>query len=212
MLLGTSFTIHGAMALAVAYQGEDWVRERVEVTPWILRSILMLWQTTAPCAFLVSSVIRYVIWDQVKKGAGDTKHLKHIHNVFCHNLNSIYVLAEVALLGGLPVRLSEMYLGPIYGCVYIWMAWSLTEFWTDKKYGPHYIYFFLDTTLPGYKSTVALAALTATLAFFYCLLSCVSVWLHHLTDCYILFGNSATSSGVQSCFCSRHFQFGVSLQ
>lgn len=144
----------------------------------------MIWQTAAPSAFLVSSVIRYVIWPQVLKGPGDTTALKHIRNKFSHNLNSVYVLSEIALLGGLPVRLSEMYLGPIYGCIYIWIAWSLTAFWTPPKYGPHFLYFFLDTTM-GYDTTIAIAGLTVALSMFYALLSSATVWLESLTDYYI---------------------------
>ena len=184
ILLGISFTCNSALALGVAYKGEEMVLPYIQSTPWILRSILMVWQTAAPCAFLVSSVIRYVIWDKVKNGPGDTKHLKHIRNMFSHNLNSVYVLLEVALLGGLPVRINEMYLGPIYGTVYVLMAWSLTGFWAEKRFGPHFIYFFLDTTV-GYATTISLAALTATLSMFYVMLAYATVWLSSLTDYYI---------------------------
>lgn len=186
ILLGVSFTFHAALALAVAYQGEDWVMHYLKACPWFLRGILLTWETTAPCALLVSSVIRYAIWDKVKKGPGNTVHLKHIRNIFSHNLNSVFVLTEVALLGGLPVRMSEMYLGPFLGSIYVWIAWSLTGFWVPtKKHGPHYIYFFLDTTL-GYKTTMALVALSATLCLFYVLLARAVEGLNLLADVILL--------------------------
>lgn len=181
ILLGVSFSCHGGLALAVEYIGEDFVLEFLQASPWILRSLLLIWQTTAPCAFLVSSVIRYAIWDVVLNGPGTTDGLKHFRNIMSHNANSVFVLAEVALLGGLPVRLSEMYLGPLYGSAYIWMAWSLTDFWAPKKCGPHFIYFFLDTTR-GWSSTAALVALTSVVTLFHFILAVSKVGLDHISQ------------------------------
>jgi len=180
MLLGTSFVLHGGLALAVDFKGEAFVLEQLSAPPWILRTILLIWETAAPCAFLVSAVIRYFIWPMVLyKGTGDTSGLKHPRMIMPHNFNSLFVLTEMALLGGLPVRLSEMYLGPIYGVIYVLIAWNLTHFWTEKESGPHFIYFFLDTTR-GLATTGALVALTTVLTLFYVILSSAKGGLDYL--------------------------------
>lgn len=182
ILLGISYTSHGILALAVSHWGETYVLEKLhQMSPWILRIILFVWQTAAPSAFLVSTVIRYAIWDVVKKlGPGKTDGLKHPRNMMSHNMNSVFVLLEVALLGGLPVRTSEMYLGPLYGSAYVCIAWCLTSFWAAKEFGPHFLYFFLDTTR-GFASTLALMVLTTTLCLFYVLLAGAKVGLDHMT-------------------------------
>ncbi|CAB9497397.1 expressed unknown protein [Seminavis robusta] len=178
ILLGISFTSHALIALTVAYNDNN--QGDLPSTPlWMLRAILLIWETTAPCAFLVSAVIRYVIWDMVLQGGPErTVQLKHPRNLMSHNMNSIFVVTEICLLGGLPVRLSEVYLGCLYGSLYIVIAWSLTRYWTSQ--GPHFLYFFLDTTL-GYTTTISIAALTATLCLFYALLSVSLVALNQLT-------------------------------
>ena len=111
-----------------------------------------------------------------------------------HNMNSVFVLMEVALLGGLPVRMSEMYLGPLYGSSYVWMAWSLTNYWAPTAFGPHFIYFFLDTTR-GFASTVALMALTTILCLFYVMLASAKVGLDHMSQNF----ESEDSPGVWLC-------------
>jgi hypothetical protein len=61
---------------------------------------------------------------------------------------------EVALLGGLPVRWSYVSFGPLIGCTYILFTWSMACHWVDvTKSGPQFIYFFMDTTLPGHLPT-----------------------------------------------------------
>jgi hypothetical protein len=182
ILLGISYTYNAAIALAVVYQGEGWVLQCLQSTPWILRTIVLTWETAAPCAFIVSSVIRYVIWDKVLKGGPErTVHLKRFNTLMSHNMNSVFVLTEIALLGGLPVRLSEIYVGALVGTAYVWMAWALSGYWAAKEHGPHYIYFFLDTTL-GYTTTIALMALMTALCLFYLLLSMASVGLNRMSQ------------------------------
>lgn len=89
-----------------------------------------------------------------------------------HNINVLYAVTETALLGGLPVRLSELSLAPLVGIAYVIFSWNMTMVW-NKPQGPQFIYFFLDTTLPGYQPTIALLGLMSALFLFF-LLFCAS--------------------------------------
>jgi len=200
ILLGISYTNHALLALAVAYYGEEWTVQYLnDKSPWILRLVLLLWETAAPCAFLVSSVIRYAIWDRLLHGKNtSTKHLKHPRNIMSHNMNSVFVLTEIALLGGVPIRMSDMYLGALYGSIYVCIAWSLTHFWAPE-HGPHFIYFFLDTTL-GLPTTIALMALTTTLCLFYVLLSYAKLGLESMTPFFIFQQSSSSPNEEETSF------------
>lgn len=155
-MLGVSFTLSGYIAV------------KQEASPVLLRTALFFWEAAAPFSFLVATVIRYAIWPGVLKGDGDTSNLKMIRNMLMHNANVVMSLTEAALLGGLPVRWSHVSIGPVVGIAYILFTWAMSTSWNDTaKVGPQFIYFFFDTTLPGYTSTIALLVLLVVLMMFY---------------------------------------------
>ena len=104
-----------------------------------------------------------------------------------HNLNVLFALSEAALMSGLKVYPRHFVFGPLIGCLYVVTSWAMVHQWNKPENGPQYIYFFFDTTLPGYTTTIALLVLLAVLATFYGIF-CVcdqilaglgsSVWTH----------------------------------
>ena len=67
--------------------------------------------------------------------------------------------------GGLPVRLSDIAVGPLFGIVYYSFAWSMASRWRPKD-GPQFLYHFMDTTLPV-ASSVAIVVLLLVLTVAY---------------------------------------------
>ena len=95
--------------------------------------------------------------------------------LFVHNISVFYCVSECALLGGLPVRWTELSFSPLVGIVYVIFSWNMTMNW-NKECGPQFIYFFFDTTIPGYGTSYALLALLAALVLFFALFcSCNSI-------------------------------------
>lgn len=84
-----------------------------------------------------------------------------------HNINVLYAITESVYLGGLPVRLSEVSLAPLVGVAYVLFTWNMTRMWAEPQHGPQFIYFFFDTTIPGYQPTIALLALLVTMLLFF---------------------------------------------
>ena len=84
-----------------------------------------------------------------------------------HNMNVLFALSETALMGGLKVYPRHFVFGPVIGCLYVVISWAMIHQWNKPEYGPQFIYFFFDTTLPGYTTTIALLALLTVLATFY---------------------------------------------
>mmetsp|Transcript_21304 Transcript_21304/g.27514 ORF Transcript_21304/g.27514 Transcript_21304/m.27514 type:complete len:317 (+) Transcript_21304:273-1223(+) len=171
-LLGISFTLSAYIAMQGA-RGEA-------VSPLILRTALVAWEIAAPCTLLVASVIRYAIWPGVLAKGMPTKNLKTVRNIFMHNINVFFAVSESALLGGLPVRWTEISLAPLFAIAYVVFTWNMTTSWNKREHGVQFIYFFFDTTLPGYTCTIALVALMgALLIFFVIFCSCEKLlaWL-----------------------------------
>jgi hypothetical protein len=196
ILLGISFTLNGYISILGAT-----TPLQSPVSPWLLRIALCIWAIAAPCTLLVSAVVRYAIWPMVLAAPdGDTSNLKNHRNMMMHNMNSIYAVSELALTGGLPIRLNEMCLLPLYGIVYVIFTWSMTKSWhaADPSVGPQFIYFFFDTTLPGVVPTIALAALLAVLLvgfgiFYACEYILASIGggsvLAHIAFCVVVCGS-----------------------
>lgn len=177
-LLGISYTLNALIAYCVATGNDEWIVNMRNNA--LLRAALMIWETAAPCAILVSTVIRYAIWEMVLKGTGDTSNLKAFRNIMMHNMNSVFVLAEVALFGGLPVRFSEVSLSPLFGATYVVFTWSMQHQWAEKEHGPQFIYYFFDTTM-GKATTISLIALLCVLLLFYVLFATARVGLDELS-------------------------------
>jgi hypothetical protein len=158
-LLGVSF----ALSSYIAYQGG--IQGNAEVPKPLLRAALLIHETAAPSTLLVSFIVAYAIWPNIIKRGGCTKEISSFRTLVWHNANVIMALSEVALLGGMPVKLGHFAVCPMYGIAYIFVAWSLRHFW-DPSGGPQFIYFFLDTTL-GSKTTYILLILLAVMMTFF---------------------------------------------
>jgi len=186
-LLNLSFFLNGYLAL---YSDEK--------NEWLMRIAIVTFASSAPSNMLVSSIIKYVIWDQIRKQGGNTKNLQRSSTLIHHTINSILAISEVALLGGIPVRMQEFSVAPLYGLVYILFAWMTRHSYTEAKHGPQFLYFFFDTTLPGYTTSVSMICLLFVFILFYvsfCLMNLV------LQDWWIL-GNGLGSHLVFVVLCS----------
>ncbi|EEC44052.1 predicted protein [Phaeodactylum tricornutum CCAP 1055/1] len=170
-LLGLSFTLNAYIAYSAAlatHNNPDGTSLEQSVHPWILRLALLCWECAAPFTLLVAAVIRYVIWPSVLRAKdGDTANLKHVRNVLMHNVNVVLAVSETFGLSGLSTVPSHVGVAPLIGLIYVVFSWSMTTSWNEPAHGPQFIYFFLDTTMPGYAPSVALLALLAVLILFY---------------------------------------------
>ena len=81
------------------------------------------------------------------------------------NANVIFIMAEVCLLGGLPIVMEHMSIVPLYCLSYTFFSWFMANRWLPNG-GPQYLYFFLDTTL-GWTTSIALLLLCIVLLTFY---------------------------------------------
>jgi hypothetical protein len=132
IMLGISFTLNGYISFRGATAP---ILHQSSLNPWLLRVALCLWEIAAPCTLLVSAVVRYAISPMVlaAPNGGDTSNLKNHRNMMMHNMNSIFAVTELALTGGLPIRLSEMCLLPLYGIVYVVFTWSISMKWNADE-------------------------------------------------------------------------------
>jgi hypothetical protein len=163
-LVGLCFLINAVIAFQVdAIQRQSKILLMFAPDQWILRVALLLWEASAPYTILVTSVVRYVIWPAEIRFDNDTSVLKQTRLLLMHNANVLVVLIESALLSGLPVQWEHVGVAPVIGLAYVVFSWSIARHWTAKEHGPQFLYHFLDTTLPGYESTMALAALLLVL-------------------------------------------------
>lgn len=171
----TSFTMVSFFVLGVAFALSGTISLlhilNMDVSPWLLRVALLLFECTAPTTLLVGAVVKYVLWPlALEQGSGNTAVLSHPILLLEHNGNVIMAITEVALLGGLPVRISHIAIAPIFGICYVGFTWWMADKWAGKEKGPQFLYPFFDTTL-GWQSTFSLLVLLAVLSFFYCLFS-----------------------------------------
>lgn len=165
-LLGLSYMLNGVIAFLVAYDRKEYV------SPWLLRTALLVFETAAPTTLLVASVVRYAIWPRVLESRGDSSQLAGFQALVMHNANVILALAEVSLLGGLPVRFSHFSVAPMFGICYILFTWFMIPRWTPGK-GPQFVYFFFDTTLGVRFMAIVLLSLLLVLLSFYCLFGAI---------------------------------------
>lgn len=171
IMLGINFSSSGYIALMAHMGRED------EIERWMLRVALIFWELSAPFALLVSAVVRYAIWPVVL--ATRRKHsLGGFRNQMQHNMNSVYALAEMALLGGLPLEFAHLSLASLVGSIYILFTWFNCYFYADKKYGPQYIYWFMDPSL-GKTSFFALVALLAALVSSFVTFFCIEAVIQY---------------------------------
>jgi len=191
-LLGLALTLSSYIAFRVDNnENENASSTAVVVHPVLLRLALVTWEVAAPCTLLVAAVVRYAIWPGIlrlppppgKHVRDNTAELRSLRNKMMHNANVLLALTESCLLSGLPVRWSDAALAPLWGVLYVLFSWSMTHRWNDPvQHGPQFIYWFFDTTLPGYAVTKALAALLLALMAFYGIFGAVTGLLLRYDD------------------------------
>lgn len=169
-LLGLAFTLSAYIAFVTVDNNNK------SISPWILRAALVSWELAAPFALLVAFVIRYVIWPNVLKAKSSSVNLKHTRNKLMHNANVLFAIMETALLGHSPVVAHHVAMAPLVGILYVLFSWAMIWQWNTPSVGPQFIYFFFDTTLPRYQTSIALIFLLIVLMMFYGLF-CVAEWL-----------------------------------
>ena len=148
-LLGFSFFLSGLIPLLVVYDRGHVLTNH----PWILRLALISFEIAAPCALFISFIVTYSLWPTAYRthGPSGTTGLKSWVSLFQHDANTLMVLVEICLLGGLPVKLSHAPFAPLYAGMYQIFMWCMAPYWV-RDHGPVFLYFFVDTTL-GKKTT-----------------------------------------------------------
>lgn len=194
VLLGLSFLGSSCITFLFYANMESYIH------PWLLRFSFLSFEVSAPNAFLVSSAVRYALWPTFLKKHGPTGTLgfKSFHGLVTHNLNVIFVMVEVCLLGGLPVLIEHMTIAPWLGILYVLFSWFMMTRWTPDR-NPTTLYFFLDPTL-GPKTSLALLALIMVLITFYILFSLLDKFLLSLMGAAIL-PRLLACIGISSCVC-----------
>ena len=158
VFLGISFSLSGYISWRASCNSQ--------IHPYTLRAGVFFWNIAAPLSMMVSAIVRYVIWTQVLINGGDTYiGLKDLRSLVQHNFNIVAAMTEMVLLGGLPVRWSEAPFVLMTGQFYYVFSVLLSPWW-DKTRGPQFIYFFFDTTLPGFIPSVVMLGLLAVLLLF----------------------------------------------
>ena len=160
-LLGLAFFLTGLIPFLVVHYEDS-----LPLSPWLLRAALLLFECAGPTTLLVASVVRYALWPIAIRKGNDTGPLSTPRALVEHNFNVLMALLEVGLLGGIPVRMTDFSVAPLFGLVYVLFSWSMANNWAPPSEGPQYIYFFMDTTL-GWKTTISLLVLLAVLTTFY---------------------------------------------
>jgi len=181
-LLGLTFAHNGLLTLYIDHCAKNGTLSNIQDSFFLtlsLRASIILFETAAPTTMLIAAVVRYGIWEQAKKNAG-SHNLKKTTIILQHNANVVMALTEVGLLGGLPVRFSDTAVAALWGVIYVIWAWAMRFSWLPSG-DPQFLYFFLDTTLPGYTPSICLLILITILLVFYTLFVFVD-------DIMILFG------------------------
>lgn len=113
----------------------------------LLRAVLVAWEIAAPNAMLVSTIITYVIWPEVltKGGPALTEVLKKPTVLAQHNLNSVFVFANLALTAT-PVVAAHAPIIPLFGLAYVVLFTWLPAPYVAPQHGATYLYFFFGTS------------------------------------------------------------------
>ena len=132
----------------------------------------------------MSTVVRYGLWPAALKAKGPegTILFRSFMGLVTHNVNVLFVLTEICFLGGTPVLMDHMAVGPVMGILYILFSWYMMHRWPPPGTGPRFIYFFLDTTVPKYECAIALFVLVTVLMGFYILVAQMDSLLESYLD------------------------------
>lgn len=134
--------------------------------PNMLRVAILLFEIAAPTSMLVSTITKYALWPQSLKSPVGSANLRKPVALLQHNLNIVTSLLEVGVLGRIPVRLNDIAITLVYGCIYVIFMWSIKRRLVDTT-EPQFIYFFFDTTLgKKWSISVIFVLLTILITFF----------------------------------------------
>jgi len=164
ILLGFSFTCSGLVTLLIERQ-PDLPITSPHYLQYALRAVILLFEMSAPLAMFVSIIVTYVLWPIALKGPNGTEMLRRPTVIMQHNFNVIMSLMEIAVLGGLPIRIADIFLAPLFGVAYVLFSWCAKHWWLPSG-EPQFMYLFLDTTV-GIKTTIFLVGLLMVLVLSY---------------------------------------------
>jgi len=151
-----------------------------------------------PGAMLVSIIVTYILWPEFlkKRGSEGTGRYKHWPVLVMHNINAFLAWSEIIFLGKIPILGKHIMFSPVMGLIYIFFSSFMSKRWKGKQSkekeeddaGPQFVYFFLDTTLPGYQTSCCLLRLFSLLLFFDGFLSLLQQHFFHNGNLQYLFG------------------------
>ncbi|GFH56264.1 hypothetical protein CTEN210_12740 [Chaetoceros tenuissimus] len=197
-MLTFSFVLNGLITLQVAYQESgssiDFLQPLLQ-NNWI-RSAILLFEISAPCSMLVSSVTKYALWpNSLKNGTKGSINFRKPVALIQHNCNIFVSLLEVGFLGILPIRIEDAVIAPLYGSIYVFFVWSIRNHLAETG-DTQYVYFFLDTTISIKFCVQALIGLLSVLLLFYgafTLVDDVLLWLDGNIFMHLFLTLAATS-------------------
>lgn len=197
-MLTISFLLNGLITLQVAHQESgssiDFLQPLVQ-KDWI-RIAILLFEISAPCSMLVSSVTKYALWpNSLKNGTKGSVNFRKPVALIQHNCNIFVSLLEVGLLGILPIRIEDAVIAPLYGSIYVFFVWSIRNHLAETG-DTQYVYFFLDTTISIKFCVQALIGLLFVLLLFYgafTLVDDVLLWLDGNIFMHLFLTLAATS-------------------
>jgi hypothetical protein len=109
----------------------------------VFRTAILVWEMAAPNTLLVATAVCCVIWPGLLRAGKDRNNWQMLLVLRVHNGNVLLALTEISLTGGLPVRWSEVSLGPLLGIAYVVFSWNMTDKLNTKQHGPQFIHFSL---------------------------------------------------------------------
>ena len=177
MVEGVSFLTMGAVPLLLEDSGNTThalsngmsLEGGTAAPKWLCRLAFASWAVAAPSSLLVSVIVSYILWPMALRST-DNSHrnavmYQHFGSLLEHNLNSVAVLLEAFFLSGPHLRIVDVPMAPLMGLCYVLFSYCMRHQWCDDagRHGPQFLYPFLDPTLPGAQSSVALLGLLLTL-------------------------------------------------
>jgi hypothetical protein len=115
------------------------------VPQWIFAALWLSYEVSFVCAFLVTSIVTFVLIPGKLASGDDAKFFFHWRPVVMHNVNVLIASTEL-LLNGMTLQWSHFPAALLWGAYYVIFSW----FWLRHS-GVVY-YPFLDPTLPPLQS------------------------------------------------------------
>jgi len=172
---GITFLLTGLLPLLLLLNTTNNDSAEQQYIIFFYQIAVKMWEIMVPSAFLVSLVVTYVLWPMEVEASKQGRHsnlglFNRFWPLLSHNLNVLAITIEVALMGGGPCLLTRnhYYMAPLYGAAYVLFSWIMKNQWVvlssnkDHRWGPQFIYPFLDTTL-GWQYTASIMALLLVL-------------------------------------------------